>query len=411
MRRFRIGNQIFDEGTSTIEQALSEAFARKERPLCLCREPGLEMYVARAGDRHVVKRMPNTGGQHDPSCDSYEPPYELSGLGQVVGSAIQEDVEQGVTALKLDFSLSKAAKRAAPVPGDGEHDSVRTDGAKLSLRALLHYLWDQAQFNHWTAAMQGRRNWGVVRWHLMEGAANKIAKGRALSEVLFIPEPFSVEKKTEIDRHRAAAMGAIQAHRAGARKLLLLIGEVKEFAAGRNGHRMIVRHLPDFPFLMNEDVYRRMQARFENELTLWDAVENTHLIAIATFGVGPTGAAAIEELALMVVTESWIPFETIFDVQLLNALAPLRERSIKGLRYNLPATEPLATVFLPRAQPAPLAMYIVPPGADADYRRALDDLIKESELAAWVWAAGETDMPPIPLSLARISSVATPQQS
>lgn len=248
--------------------------------------------------------------------------------------------------------------------------------------------------------MNGRRNWGVVRWHLLEAAANKIAKGRPLSEVLFIPEPFSVEKKAEIDRRRAAAMGTIQAGGISSRKLMLFIGEVKEFAVGRTGHKMVVRHLPDFPFMMNEDVYRRMQARFENELTLWDAVENSRLIAIATFGVGPTGAAAIEELALMAVTESWIPFESIYDLQLLKALASLRERSIKALRYNLPSTQPLATAFLPKAQPAPVALYIIPPGADADYRRALDDLIKESDFAAWVWAAGETEMPPIPLHAA-----------
>ena len=50
------------------------------------------MYVARFGNRHILKRMPETGPRHDPSCDSYEAPYELSGFGHVAGSAIQENV-------------------------------------------------------------------------------------------------------------------------------------------------------------------------------------------------------------------------------------------------------------------------------------------------------------------------------
>ena len=71
------------------------------------------MYVARIGDRHILKRMPETGPKHDPSCNSYEAPYELSGFGHVAGSAIQENVEDGVTVLKLDFSLSKTGAKAS----------------------------------------------------------------------------------------------------------------------------------------------------------------------------------------------------------------------------------------------------------------------------------------------------------
>src|SRR3546814_10240269 len=51
--------------------------------------------------------MPNTGSDHNPGCDRYEPPAELSGLGEVMGAAIHEDPDQNVTALKLAFSLSK----------------------------------------------------------------------------------------------------------------------------------------------------------------------------------------------------------------------------------------------------------------------------------------------------------------
>src|SRR5437867_821236 len=83
--------------------ALAAAHANRHRPQCLCQPEALEMYVARAGAGFVVKRMPFTGHRHAPDCPSYEPPPELSGLGQVMGSAITEDPSSGITSLKLGF--------------------------------------------------------------------------------------------------------------------------------------------------------------------------------------------------------------------------------------------------------------------------------------------------------------------
>src|SRR3546814_10419832 len=65
--------------------------------------------------------------------------------------------------------------RAAPTPGTGESDSVRTDGAKLTLRGTLHYLWEQAGFNRWAPAMSGKRSWGVIRKYILQAAADKTA--------------------------------------------------------------------------------------------------------------------------------------------------------------------------------------------------------------------------------------------
>jgi len=60
------------------------------------------MYIAQLEGRHFVKRMPLSGRDHDPACPSYDPPYELSGLGPLIGNAIQVDAN-GRTMLKIDF--------------------------------------------------------------------------------------------------------------------------------------------------------------------------------------------------------------------------------------------------------------------------------------------------------------------
>ena len=98
----------------------------------------------------------------------------------------------------------------------------------------------------------------------------------------------------------------------------------------------------------------------------------------------------------MVVTGTWIPIEHIYDSQLVDALTRNRRRFIKGLRYNLPASRPLAATVLSDARPSPSALYIIPPGAGPDHRSALDALVAESPLPAWTWNAGESQMPALP---------------
>jgi hypothetical protein len=126
------------------------------------------MYVARLGEGYIVKRMPDTGSHHAPDCPSYEPPAEFSGLGQVLGSAITEDPATGETTLKLDFPLTKMPGRSTIPPTGGEGDSVSSTGTKLSLRGLLHYLWDQAELTRWHPGFAGKRTWATVRRHLLQ---------------------------------------------------------------------------------------------------------------------------------------------------------------------------------------------------------------------------------------------------
>ena len=397
MTSYRIGDAIIGKSDPGFNELLGSAYKSRERPVCLCRPCGIGMYVVCVEGRFHIKRMPNTGSDHDPACGSYEPPGELSGLGPVIGSAIIENPELGTTALKLDFSLSKSSGRAAPVPGDVATDSVRTDGNKLTLRALLHYLWEQAGFQKWSPSMKGKRNWGVIRKYLLLAAEHKHTKGSKLAEVLYVPEPFAVERKDAIAQRRVAQMSRVAEApgHTGPRRLMLLIGEVKEISASRHGHKLVIKHLPDFHFMMAGDVHKRLGMRFDMELSLWDAIEGAHLLTVFTFGVNRAGVASVEEIGLMVTTENWTPFENRADKFLLDALTRDGRRFLKGMRYNLSATRPMASAVLTDT-PAPTAMYIHPPGAGDDYARALDKLIRESKVASWVWHPDNGDMPTVP---------------
>ena len=74
-----------------------------------------------------------------------------------------------------------------------------------------------------------------------------------------------------------------------------------------------------------------------------------------------------------------------------------RASFLKALRYDLPRDRPLASVILGKAGADPVAMAIAPPGAGDAYRAWLDGLTRDCGMAAWVWRAGEEEMPPLPL--------------
>lgn len=396
MRRFRIGTALFEEDARDLQEALKGAYARKERPLCLCREPGLAMYIAQIGDLYAIKRMPLSGSAHDPACDSYESPYELSGLGALMGSAIQLDPQSGLAVLKLEFSLSKTGSRAAPVPTGESASSVAGDARKLSLRGMLHFLWHEAELTVWTSRWKGKRHWWTVRHHLIEAARQMTVKGGALSDIVFVPETFRADRKDVIEKRRFEALLPAAAPKAGPRKLMVLIGEVKGFEPARSAHKLVIKHMPGFPFILDDGLYRRLRARFERELSLWEADETSHLMVIATFGLNAAGLATVEEIAVMVVSEHWVPYESVHERKLVEALGRVREKSVKGIRYNLSDDQPIANALLPSRE-NPVALYIVPTGAEESFEAALRDMIEgRPEMTAWLWRVGEGDMPALP---------------
>lgn len=354
------------------------------------------MYIARVDDLYVVKRMPLSGRDHDPACPSYEPPYELSGLGSLIGNAIQIDAS-GKAALQLDFPLTKKGARSAPAPSmEASEPALRNETKKLSLRAVLHYLWEAGELTKWRSSWTGKRGWGRVRASLINAASEMTARGGPLCDILFVPEVFHQEDREGIASRRAAALTAAHASGPGPRKLMMTVAEVKEFTAARGGQKIVVRHLP-FPFMIEDGTWKRLSARYDTELELWRSSEHFHLIMIATFGMSAAGIASIEEIAMMVVNENWIPLESIHEQHLLERLSRLKRKCVKGLRFNLSREQPVVSVTLPEQRPAPVAMFIVPISADEDYELALNEMIAaRAEMTPWIWRVAEGEMPRLP---------------
>ena len=349
--------------------------AAKIHPKCLCNSTGIEVYIARRRDQFVMHRMPNTGPDHMPDCDHFEPDEDLTGLGALVGHAVVDDQDTGITKLKLGFPLSRGASKLAAEAISVERSEVGADGARMTLRGLLHYLWNDAHLTHWHPRMAGKRNWNVVRNALRGTLASKDSKGQQLGALVYIPEVFSVKDKYEIEQRRnelvARALPAT-------RQSMILIAEVKSIQRSLNGEKIVCKHLPDWPLLLDADMARRVQRNFEVELAALESNPEGHLIVCATFELDRAERAVARFITFMPTNEHWIPFETRDERGLVARCIAGQRRFIKGMRMNYPSTRPIANVILIDTKPMSTALYLRRRSMTSDYQAALADLMTKS---------------------------------
>lgn len=391
----KLGGHHVDMAKPEAQAALEAAYRARTRPECTCVNPPQPMYIAKVGDKYFVKRMPGTGDAHAPDCQSFEAPEHLSGLAELNGTAIQESADDGTTLLKLDFALTKRGKQAAPPPASGGMATEAVSNPKkMGLTALLHFLWHEGELTKWVPAMEDKRKWGVVRSALRRAASSKTAKGLSLPDVLFIPEPFRVDRSDALQEARKRKFDQIARMGGTGTSLGILIAEYKSHSPSAFGSKFSFKHLPDCYFFADADLTKRFDRIFEDNLVLAEMSDDSHFIVIATFSIARAGYPALQTIGGMLVTKEFLPFETMKEAELLKTLVCDGRRFIKQLRYNLKPQATVASVVLSDTD-KPVAAFITPPGAAPDEVSAMISLIDEAGYPYWVWA-DEVRMPALP---------------
>lgn len=286
--------------------ALAGAHRAPDRPSCLCTPQGVPMYVARLGHHYLIKRMPDTGEQHAPDCPSsyLQPPgsYEQSNRNPNRPPPERTDSE-----IKLDFTLTDPAWQAPHTGRVGGQSRPST--ARLSLGDLLLHLWHVADLTYWHPNFEGKRTWAVVRRRLLKAASDLTLHGRALSDWLYIPEPFNTECRDEI-RDRRLTRWREFANAEAPRRLMLMIGEVKATRVSAQGAELVVKHLPDLtlPFA-DRLTYARGSWPFDGEDGgFQDRHEPNRLIMISRACLRTPAEIMILESCPMRVTSAWLPY-------------------------------------------------------------------------------------------------------
>ncbi len=385
---FCVKGQVIGADDPRLQGVLARVHGTPERVRCLCVAAGLEMYLAR--HHHLVlKRMPGTGSQHHPSCPSFEPELQQSGLGELVGEAVLES-EAGQVELRVDFAWARlighGAVRAAPQKAPQEEVAHR----RMSLRALMHYLFERAGFNRWSPAMQGKRNQGVLNRYLMQAAAGVTIKDVALSGRLYVPEPFCEADKLQAGRRRREKLALLQPS-GGQSPLAIVIGEFKVSEVTSFGHRVWIKHMPDAPLLVAARPWIKIQRKYAPLFEARDADtgHRIRLMMAALIRARREHTYEIDAAALMMTTQQWIPVEGVYELALVHALIDQQRRFIKPLRYDATSASVFPTALLVDAGAAPVPLYAVSGFATPKERSAMAAALKTGDATVWRWHAGQ----------------------
>ena len=384
MNRFLIGTSVVTPGDNEFQWSLEEAYKHKVRPLCLCSPDKPEMYIARINNVYFLKKMPNSGCRHSLSCTLFDMPSELSGRGSLDNQAIKTSGSE--TDLKVDFSFTKKniAHVASSITPNDKTD-IKAESPRLGIRALLHYLYEEAGLNKWYPAMAGKRNWFIIRKHLLAAAQGKQAKKNDLHDILLIPEPFKSERAEELKANRSNFLNRFKEGETNkASPMGLLVGEVKSIEPSRYGYKMVIKHMPEKPIFLSESVHKKISKYFANELSIFEELESIHLMVISTFLTTPSNNLQVDTMSLMLVDRNWVPFESIDDLELVERLTSNQRSFIKGMRYNLPASELIASILMTDTE-HPTPIYIASAGVDDDYYETLNDVLENSEYDGLIW--------------------------
>ncbi|MES2356605.1 MAG: DUF1173 family protein [Pseudomonadota bacterium] len=396
LQKFYIKGRTFLSTDANLQEALASIYETPERPRCLCVRGGVEMYVAKHRS-YLVKRMPGTGNKHLPSCPSFEPEWSHSGLGELMGEAVIEHSPESIE-IRVDFALARMPGKSVPRGEQTVPSEINAPRHRMSLRALLHFLWEKAGFNRWYPAMANKRSQGVIRKYLLEAADEVETKGIRLSERLYIPEPFNEERKTEIVERRREKLAVLHVSEDDAQyKMAIVIGEFKSVETSPYGRKILVKHMPDCPLLIETKTWERAERTFGSMLEARDADApgKLRIVLCALIYAKRQYTYQIDAITFMLVTENWIPVDGMYELPLIQTLTDQSRRFMKPLRYDAKSAAHHPNLLLLDTGDKPVQLHIVSGFMEPKERVAKEKALKTQDGNSWVWYT-DKEMPELP---------------
>ncbi|MGG4660505.1 DUF1173 family protein [Pseudomonas vlassakiae] len=306
--------------------------------ICSCPSTGsrkLSIKRREDSDGFHLARFAGTGHEHSNDCRYYAPAPERSGM-QGYAAGVVEEGEDG----SIRVRLARGIRVQAPPSEETQRASVARAPGKskpaMTLLGLLHLLWSESRLSTWYPAMEGKRNSGIVNYALLQAAERIAASRMRLSEVLLLA--------AQKDSKGAARNQAIAKSATTKDLRLVAISPLARYNPERHSGDMT--RLPfagpyGMPMLnLPAEVWATAGRRFEREFSAWK--RGSRVIAIAQVTPRKGGAfsqADVVDLALMQVSERWIPVDSDYEGVIEAKLHAAGRSFDKPLRYDADESE------------------------------------------------------------------------
>ena len=354
------------------------------------------MYIAKHRN-FVIKRMPGTGPEHHPSCDSFEDDASRSGRGALFGGAIVPAADDFVD-LRVNFPLTRAAGRTSPAMADRGAADVNSTPRPMSMQALLQFLFEQAGFNRWSPAMAGRRHQDVIQRYLYEAASDLRLKGKVLASRLYVPEAFDEITKEQITARRRERLSVLSPREGGGYEMALVIGEFKDVIDSSGNMRIRIRHMGDAPLTMNAQDWQRLQRKFSwmFDLKASEAGGQVRIVMCLLIYAKQERVLHVDTATCMLTSKNWIPLDAAFEVDLVRKLTEEKRRFLKPLRYDAGPSEAFPNFLLLDTGSVPTPLHVLSGFMSKAAFAAKEKVFACSDTVPWVWhtSAAMAPLPP-----------------
>ena len=314
-----------------------------------------------------------------------------------MGEAIIEHGPESIE-LRLDFPFARMPGRSIARGTLQEPADVKVAPRRMSLRAVMHFLFERAGMNRWTPAMRGKRNQGVLHKYLTQAAEEVTSKGLPLSEHLYVPEPFSETGKLQIAERRRKKFAVLQLPADEARvNMMLVLGEFKGSEETAFGRKVWLKHMSDVPLLTDARTWKRIERVYRPLFEARDADTacKPRIVICALIFARREHLYQIDTASFMLTSQEWIPLNGSHEIDLIHALVEQQRRFVKPLQYDAKSAASFPNALLLDAGATPLALHVVSGDMDSKEQAAKEKALKFSEGTPWVWHAGKP-MPALP---------------
>lgn len=331
---YSAGFQTKDEHATGWKSVLKAAYGRAEVQ-CRCRGNGqkrLAIKYLQGQDQYFLARFGSSGNQHARDCQYYAPaPYEGGQSGYALG--VIQDLEDGSVKIRLEVGLKRqcgdnttSPQKPAGPSGPG------VERPKMKLLGLLHYLWEAAGLNQWKVGFTGKRSASRAYYFVGRAAASVHIGELNLAECLLLPA--HVKGSRDALRNASLSAGCL----AKTQRMVLIAPLVKQSSSQEKAmaSQLKIGGFHGMPYVaMNTGLWESTMRKFPLAIASWRAGGKIVAIAQIELSAGKerSRARAID-LALMSVTDEYIPVESSYERVVAQKLV-LEGRSFwKPLRYD-----------------------------------------------------------------------------
>ncbi|SIQ98635.1 DUF1173 family protein [Aquipseudomonas alcaligenes] len=299
---------------------------------CQCFGRGRKQLAVRHladADGYCLARYPRTGPEHSSDCQYYSPDATKSGM-QGYAESVVEEGEDGGLRVKLALSLRRKdpLESAAGTPTGTSAGTARPRQPAMTLLGLLHLLWSESRLNTWYPKMEGKRRLGLVHAKLQQTASSILIAGARLNDFLLVAA--TDNDKRQADANKAKANEAQRL----SRRLVVIAPLAKHSAEAEAGlGRLPISGFAGIPILtLSNALWASALRSFPQEISAWK--RQGKVMAIAITDTPERGRANVLRLALMSVSERWIPVASSHEARVEQLLAEQQRSFWKPLRFD-----------------------------------------------------------------------------